>query len=88
MRARTERVVTISLFLGATVFLGHLLFSALAAFSAQNYLMSDYGVYTNTIYNIAHGNGFKFLSEHSYLRTHLSFSLALLAPLFWLYSSP
>lgn len=50
--------------------------------------MSDYGVYTNTLYNLAHGNGFKFLIEHSYLKTHLSFSLILLVPLFWIISHP
>ena len=85
---RLEKTTVILLFTGAAVFLGHLLFSAVSAFSAQNYLMSDYGVYTNTIYNLAHGNGFKFLAGHSYLKTHLSFSLVLLAPIFWFTRSP
>jgi uncharacterized membrane protein len=66
----------------------HLLHAALAAFSAQNFLMSDYGVYTNTLYNLAHGNGFTFLVDQSYLTTHLSFSLILLTPLIWLLRTP
>ncbi len=73
---------------GTLVFTLHLLYSALCAFSWQNFLMSDYGNYTNTVWNLAHGNGFKFLVTHNYLKTHLSFSLAALAPLFYLWNSP
>lgn len=69
------------------VFAWHLLYSAICAFSWQNFLMSDYGVYTNTLYNLAHGKGFKFLVDNNYLRTHLSFSLTLLAPLMLLWDS-
>ena len=50
--------------------------------------MSDYGVYTNTVWNLGRGNGFKFLVDHSYLKTHLSFSLLLLGPLFALWNNP
>ncbi len=74
--------------LTAAVFAVHLLYSAFCALSWQNYLMSDYGVYTQTLYNIAHGEGFRFLADHNYLKTHLSFSLALLAPLMRLWPSP
>ncbi len=66
----------------------HLLYSALCAFSWQNFLMSDYGVYTNTLWNLAHGRGFRFLVDHDYLKTHLSFSLALLAPLIRVWDDP
>lgn len=69
------------------VFAGHLLYSAFSAFSWQNFLMSDYGVYTNTLYNLSHGDGFKFNVDNNYLRTHLSFSLILLAPLMRLWGS-
>lgn len=88
MNKRVQNLFSLFLFAGCVLFAGHVLFSAIAAFSAQNFLMSDYGVYTNTLYNLAHGNGFKFLVDHSYLRTHLSFSLILLAPLFWLFRTP
>ncbi len=64
------------------------LYSAYCAFSWQNYMMYDYGVYTNTIYNLAHGYGFRFLVDNNYLKTHLSFSLALLAPFMRLWASP
>ena len=66
----------------------HVLFSGLAAFSNLNYLFSDYGVYTNAIWNLAHGHGFRFLVDQSYLKTHLSYSLALLSPLFHLFDCP
>ncbi|MCC5849578.1 MAG: DUF2079 domain-containing protein [Verrucomicrobia bacterium] len=74
---------------GLTVYLaGQILFSALAAFFHRNFLFSDYGVYTNFIWNLGHGNGFKFLMEDSYLQTHLSFTLALLGPLYHVWDSP
>jgi uncharacterized membrane protein len=70
------------------VFAGHVLYSAFCALSWQNFLMSDYGVYTNTLYNLANGEGFRFLVDHNYLKTHLSFSLVLLVPLIWVWESP
>ena len=80
-------IVTVSL-LGVALFAASILHAALSAFSSRNFLMSDYGVYTNTIWNLSRFNGFAFLIDHSYLKTHLSFSLALLAPLFWIFDSP
>ena len=88
MTSRTQKITTYALAAGCILFAVHVLFSAISAFSAQNFLMSDYGVYTNTLYNLARGNGFKFLVDHSYLRTHLSFSLILLTPLFWFIRHP
>jgi hypothetical protein len=48
------------------LFAGHLLYSAMCALSWKNFLMMDYGAYTNFLYNLAHGDGFRFL-----LRTQL-----------------
>jgi uncharacterized membrane protein len=73
---------------GFALFAGHLLYSALCAFSWKNFLMMDYGAYTNFLYNLAHGDGFRFLVDHNYLKTHLSFSFILLAPLVHLWDSP
>lgn len=73
---------------GFVLFALHLLYSAVCAFSWKNFLMMDYGAYTNFIYNLAHGDGFRFLYEHNYLKTHLSFSFILLAPLVHLWGSP
>ena len=73
---------------GFALFAVHLLYSALCAFSWKNFLMMDYGAYTNFLYNLAHGDGFRFLFEHNYLKTHLSYSFVLLAPLVHLWDSP
>jgi uncharacterized membrane protein len=73
---------------GVCAALAGLLFAACAAFSWKNFLMSDYGVYTNALWNAAHGNGFAFLLDHDYLRTHLSFSLALAGVLFRVWDHP
>lgn len=73
---------------GFFLFALQLLYSAFCAFSWQNFLMMDYGAYTNFLYNLAHGDGFKFLTDHNYLKTHLSFSFILLTPLVHLWDSP
>lgn len=73
---------------GFLLFAAHLLYSALCAFSWMNFLMMDYGAYTNFLYNLAHGDGFRYLYDHNYLKTHLSFSFVLLAPLVRLWESP
>jgi hypothetical protein len=73
---------------GTLTALAGLLFAACAAFSWKNFLMSDYGVYTNALWNAAHGNGFAFLLDQDYLRTHLSFSLAPVGALFRLWDHP
>ena len=51
--------------------------------SLREFPIDDYGVYTNWIWNSGHGAPFKFLVDGNYLTTHLSFTLLLLAPLFW-----
>ncbi len=80
-------IITICI-MGIILFAASILHAALSAFYSRNFLMSDYGVYTNTIWNLSRFNGFSFLIDHSYLKTHLSFSLVLLAPVFWLFNSP
>lgn len=50
--------------------------------------LHDYGIYFNMLWNTAHGDWFTYLADQSYLRTHLSFSLVLLAPLFRLWDDP
>lgn len=50
--------------------------------------LRDYGIYFNMLWNTAHGDWFTYLHDQSYLRTHLSFSLLLLAPLFRLWDDP
>jgi len=82
---RTLIILTVA---GFVLFALHLLYSAFCAFSWQNFLMMDYGTYTNFLYNLAHGDGFQFLTDHNYLKTHLSFSFILLAPLVRLWDSP
>lgn len=56
--------------------------------SLRYYPIYDFGVYTNFIWNSAHGAPFKFLVDKSYISTHLSFTLLLLAPLFRLWDHP
>lgn len=70
------------------LFLGHTLFSMWAAYTQLNFLWADYGIYTNALWNVAHGQGFTYAVDQSYLVVHLSFSLALIAPLFWILDHP
>ncbi len=89
LRARRfDRLVMAVALAGFVLFSLHLLYSALCAVSWKNFLMMDYGAYTNFMYNLAHGDGFRFLYEHNYLKTHLSFSFILLVPLVHLWGSP
>lgn len=63
-------------------------YSAFCAYTNFKFTLIDYGRYVNTIWNCAHGHPFRLLTELSYLNTHLSFSLYLLAPVFWLWDDP
>lgn len=65
-----------------------LLHGAFAAFSWFKFHLLDYGGYTNMLWNTAHGRLFRVLLDRSYLDIHLSFSLALLAPLFRIWDHP
>lgn len=83
-----DRLLTAAALAGFALFAFHVLYSAFCAFSWRNFLMMDYGAYTNFLYNLAHGDGFRFLVDHNYLKTHLSFSFVLLVPLVHLWDSP
>lgn len=69
--------------------LAELLRAAMTAFLNLEYSRySDYAKYTNMLWNTAHGRLFAWGTGESYLATHLSFSLALIAPLFRLWDHP
>ena len=65
-----------------------LLHAAVCAFSWQNFHFLDYGGYTNMLWNTAHARPFLVLVDRSYLEAHLSFTLALLAPLYRAWDHP
>ena len=50
--------------------------------------VNDYGIYTNFLWNSAHGELFRYLVNMSYLEVHLSYTLLLLAPLFRVWDHP
>lgn len=64
------------------------LFTAFSALTSFKFTLTDYGRYINTIWNCAHGHPFRLLTEYSYLNTHLSFTLFLLAPAFLIWDHP
>lgn len=64
-----------------------LLFGACCGFSHTKWALLDHGIYTNALWNAGHGNGFRYLVDHNYLTTHLSFSLALVGLLFHVWDS-
>ena len=72
----------------AVAILAGLLHAGFCAFTWRKFTMFDYGVYTNMIWNSGHGQPFRCLLDRSYLATHLSFSLALLGPLFRVWDHP
>ncbi len=65
-----------------------LLWSGFCAFTWHKFGLFDYGVYTNMIWNSGHGELFRCLLDRTYLATHLSFSLALLGPLYYFWNHP
>ena len=65
-----------------------LIHAGFSAFTWRKFVMFDYGVYTNMIWNSGHGDGFRCLVDSSYLVNHLSFSLALLGPLYRVWDHP
>ncbi len=68
--------------------LAGLLHAGVCAFTWCKFTMFDYGVYTNMIWNSGRGDLFLCLIDRSYLGTHLSFTLALLGPLFRVWDHP
>ena len=71
-----------------TAFAAGLMHSAWSAFTSFKFSLFDYGIYTNTVWNCGHGRLFTVLHNTSYLKTHLSFSLALLGPFFRAWDHP
>lgn len=58
------------------------------AFLSGKFVLADYARYTSMIWNSGQGRLFQFETGENYLYTHLSFSLALLGPLFRLWDHP
>ena len=81
-------LVTVFVYPCAVLTAVRLMLSAWCAFTWGKFTMFDYGVYTNMIWNSGHGEWFKVLVNDSYLNTHLSFTLALLGPLFRVWDHP
>jgi hypothetical protein len=86
--ALTRRGLTLLAGLGLLLALAVAIWAPLCMYYAGRMRVNDYGIYTNTLWNTAHGAWFRYLMDHSYLAVHLSFTLALLAPLFWLFDHP
>ncbi len=68
--------------------LAGLLHAAWCVFSNGTFAFVDYGVYTNAIWNTSRFHFLEILGSESYLSSHLSFSIALLAPVFWIWNHP
>jgi uncharacterized membrane protein len=68
--------------------LAALLWAGYCAFTHGLFRLVDYGRYTNMIWNSGRGEFFRFLIDQTYLLSHLSFSLALLGPLFYVWNDP
>lgn len=65
-----------------------LLYASYAALTWGKFQLYDYGIYTNMIWNSGHGQLFRVMMDRTYLTTHLSFTLALLGPLYRLWDHP
>lgn len=65
-----------------------LLYCSFTLFTWFRYQINDQGIYTNFLWNSAHGQPFRYLMGQSYLSVHLSFTLLLLAPLFHVWDHP
>ena len=65
-----------------------LLHASFCAFTWGKFTLSDYGKYTNMLWNCGHGAPFRMLVDHNYLGTHLSISLAPLGLLFHAWDHP
>jgi uncharacterized membrane protein len=75
--------------LAVVLMLMELLRAALVAFLNLEYSRyADYAKYTNMVWNTANGHPFAWGLTGNYLQTHLSFSLAFIAPLFLLWDHP
>lgn len=92
--ASTGRVPWLVLLFSAAVLLfagaisGLLLRACHCDFVSLRYSLGDFNIYANFLWNSAHGEFFKYYVDKSYLQTHLSFTLLLLAPIFRLWDNP
>lgn len=87
-RATLERAATWLLAAATLVVLAAMLHAVLCSFSWYRNRLSDYGIYTNMMWNSAHGHPFRFLMDGSYLGVHLSFTLGLAGLLFRVWDHP
>jgi len=87
-RRTAGRTLGVILCLAAAGCLAALLHASFAAFTWGKFTLFDYGIYTNMIWNSGRGDLFRVLVDRSYLSTHLSFTLALLGPLFRVWDHP
>lgn len=81
-------IFPVLILLATALVLFYYLNACFSAFTWGKFFLWDYGVYTNTIWNCGHGHPFKYLIDQSYLQTHLSFTLFLLGPLYWICDHP
>jgi len=87
-RETADATFGVVLLLAAAACLAALLHGSFAAFTWGKFTLFDYGVYTNMIWNSGRGELFRVLVDRTYLDTHLSFTLALLGPLFRVWDHP
>ncbi len=85
-RLRTSFLVVLAL-LTVCVALAYIQ-AAFSAFTSFKFTLTDYGRYVNTVWNSGHGHPFRLLTQYTYLNTHLSFTLLLLAPVFLIWDHP
>jgi uncharacterized membrane protein len=82
------RWMTVGLLALSVVILGALTWAGYCAMTNGLFALFDYGRYTNMIWNSGHGDFYRCLVTGNYLSSHLSFSLALLGPLFFVWDDP
>ena len=85
---RTHVTLALASCLLCAGFLLATIYAAFCAFTWFKFALFDYGIYTNMIWNSGRGRLFLVLTTRSYLKTHLSFSLALFGPLFYVWNHP
>jgi hypothetical protein len=87
-RRRAELAVAAAALALAAVAAALTLYGAWSAFTWGKFRLIDYGRYVNAIWNSGHGRPFTVLVDRTYLSTHMSFTLALLGPFFWIWDHP
>ncbi len=85
---KSKTLLVSGLFLLAFLFIIYFPYASYCAFTWGKFTLSDYGEYTNTIWNCGHGQPFRYLINETYLGTHLSFTLFLIGPFFGLWDHP